>query len=64
MKTLVKENIVLFDICSDINNFNELLLNHGVGASFMGANTARFVTHLGFCDDQLDTLLKILKHLS
>ena len=60
----VETNIVLFDIKSHINNFNDILLQNQVKASFMGNYTARFVTHLDFSDSQLERLLKILKSLA
>ena len=65
----VETNIVLFDFkpnntsLKSIKHFHEVLINNNIKASFMGSSTVRFVTHLGFCDDKLDVLLKVLKSL-
>jgi len=57
-------NIVLFDVQPEyIQKFKSLLHSYNIKASFMGARTVRFVTHLGFCDDQLQFLLQTLKKL-
>ena len=57
-------NIVLFDVQhAHIQKFNKLLHDANVKASFMGNRTVRFVTHLGFGDNQLEILLKTLKEL-
>ena len=57
----IETNIVLFDsTVSYIENFKNKLVLHNIKASFMGDRTVRFVTNLGFCDDQLEVLLSIL----
>ena len=58
-------NIVLFDIQQPhLQKFQSLLQNNNIKASFMGERTVRFVTHLDFCDNQLQFLIKTLKQLS
>jgi threonine aldolase len=60
----VETNIIIFDIKdSYIINFKKILINHNIHASFMGKNTIRFVTHLGFNDDQLSVVCSVLKKL-
>ena len=63
----VETNIVLFDIkeslCS-VASFKNLLETHNIKFSFMGNKTVRFVTHLHFCDTQLEMLLNVLKKLN
>ena len=57
-------NIVLFDVQQAyMKKFKSLLQNHNIKASFMGEQTVRFVTHLDFCDNQLQFLLQTLKQL-
>ena len=60
----IETNIVLFDLKEGVNNFNNRLLDKGIKASLMGDRTVRFVTNLGFCDNQLDVLLKVLNQLN
>ena len=63
----VETNIVLFDIKASrycLASFKDLLEINNVKASFMGNNTVRFVTHLHFCDNQLEFLLNVLKKLN
>ena len=60
----VETNIILFDVKnSNINSFKKLLDSQDIKASFMGDRTVRFVTHLGFCDNQLEVLLTTLLSL-
>ena len=60
----VETNIILFDVKnSNINSFKKLLDSQSIKASFMGDRTVRFVTHLGFCDNQLEVLLTTLLSL-
>jgi len=60
----IETNLVLFDVQhAHIQKFNKLLHDANVKASFMGNRTVRFVTHLGFSDNQLEILLKTLKEL-
>ncbi len=60
----IETNIVIFDIKkTHILNFKKLLINNCIYASFMGDNTIRFVTHLGFNDDQLSIVCNTLKKL-
>ena len=60
----IETNIVLFDLKEGVKNFNNRLLDKGIKASFMGDKTVRFVTNLGFCDNQLAVLLKVLSQLN
>ena len=63
----VETNIVLFDIKVSqysLLTFRDLLETHHIKASFMGNNTVRFVTHLHFCDTQLEILLNVLQKLN
>lgn len=59
----VSTNIILFDVINtDVNKFVNYLLSCGIKASSMGVKTIRFVTHLGFTDDQLDCVISALKN--
>ena len=63
----VETNIVLFDIKPTrycLRSFKDLLETNNVKASFMGDNTVRFVTHLHFCDRQLENLINVLRKLN
>ena len=63
----VETNIVLFDIKPTrycLISFKNLLEANNVQASFMGDKTVRFVTHLHFCDRQLEHLVNVLKKLN
>lgn len=60
----VETNIVLFDVKeSCVTDFKKMLEEKNIQASFMGTNTVRFVTHLGFSDNQLEILCSALKML-
>jgi len=63
----VETNIILFDIKSSrysVSRFKDLLETNNIKASFMGNKTVRFVTHLHFCDTQLEILLDVLNKLN
>lgn len=60
----VETNIVLFDIKENyVLDFKNILEKNNIKVSFMGDNTCRFVTNMGFCDNQLDAFLNVIKVL-
>jgi len=59
----VNTNIILFDICNiDLPTFNRFLSENNIKASFMGEKTVRFVTHMQFLDEHMDSLINVLRH--
>lgn len=59
----VDTNIVIFDLDDSYTSasFNETLLKHGIKASAFGKQTVRFVTHLDFNDEMLETVINVLR---
>ena len=58
---------MLFDVNPTrycLRSFKALLETNSVKASFMGDKTVRFVTHLHFCDHQLEALINVLTKLN
>ena len=61
----VETNIILFDVKEAyIAGFKKILESKNIQPSFLGSNTVRFVTNLGFSDDHLEVLCLALKKLN
>ncbi len=59
----VDTNIVIFTLHDHLKqeDFDRKLSEKNIKASAFGKQTVRFVTHLDFTDDMLETLLKVIK---
>lgn len=61
----VQTNIIIFDLAPDFTaqQFLGLLAQKGIAAAAFGPQTVRFVTHLDFTDDMLETTLIALREI-
>ena len=62
----VSTNIVIFDLKKSMpfQKFQQLMNEHGVQFSAFGPQTVRFVTHLDFTDEMLETTIRTLNKIN